>query len=101
MVRFIIKPGVKAVAIKDGKDGGDATVVDITTSRETVFSEADVIIDPEGRFGVWSERSRTFGGDYARRGMMGFAFPSSAVCLIVEKKSVAEEDCPAIEVPVA
>ena|SRR5665213_965773 len=91
MKTFTVKSGAPAVVIKDGKQPGDeVSVTEFVTRKESVFTESEVEIDPDGRFGRRDQKSRTIGGDYARMGMMGFSKPGLGMVLIVHARDVSE-----------
>jgi hypothetical protein len=91
MKTFTVKVGAPAIVIKDGKQPGDeVTITEFVTRKESVFTETEVEIDPEGRFGRRNQHSRTIGGDYARMGMMGFSKPGLGMVLVVNVRDISE-----------
>jgi hypothetical protein len=97
---FTVPPGIRGKVIKNGKEGSEATVSDFTTTRESTFAEDEVYIDPEGRWGLWKESSKTFAGDFARQGFMAFARANAPLCLLVPKGSVVIGTTPEVPAPV-
>lgn len=89
---YVVPPGIEATVILGGKGDSEARVTECVTSKRSVFTASEVVIDPDGKLGRWGPASQNKAGEFARAGKMGFTRDGLGMVLIVLDKFVAREE---------